>query len=154
MSEVYYGIYQGIVTKTNDPEKRGRIKCQIPSVLGNVAESAWCDPVIPVAYDGGGDFCIPQTGEAVWILFIEGNQNMPVWFGGWWSKNKTPIGDTYTNLNDLRIISYANCTIVMQNGIISLSVGGNNRLVIDGSTITLTGDVTIDGNLSVTGTVN
>ena len=42
----YYGIYQGIVTNIQDPEKRGRIKVRCPDVLGGKAESAWCDPVV------------------------------------------------------------------------------------------------------------
>ena len=78
----YYGIYQGVVSNIKDTEKRGRIKVQCPDVLGEV-ESAWCDPVIQVAYDGGGDFCMPAVEETVWIMFIAGDANRPVWFGNW-----------------------------------------------------------------------
>lgn len=145
----YYGIYQGIVTKNTDPEKRGRIKCQIPDVLGSETDSAWCDPMIPVAYDGGGDFCLPQKKEAVWIMFIAGDSNRPVWLGGWWSDKSTPIGNTYTNLDDLRIINYADCTITMKNGIININVGeGTCDLEI------IHNQVKVRGNLVVTGSLN
>ena len=80
----YYGLYQGIVTSISDPEKRGRIKVKCPDVLGGNTESAWCDPLVPVAYDGGGDFCMPAINETVWLQFIAGDANKPVWLGGWW----------------------------------------------------------------------
>lgn len=145
----YYGIYQGIVSNVEDPEKRGRIKVQCPDVLGGETESAWCDPVTPVAYDNGGDFCMPQKKEAVWVMFISGDANRPVWLGGWWQKNMSPIGNNYSGLDDLRIISYADCTITMKKGVININVGaGVCDLKIEHN------KVTVKGNLEVTGTVH
>ena len=116
----YYGIYQGVVSNIKDTEKRGRIKVQCPDVLGEV-ESAWCDPVIPVAYDGGGDFCMPAVEETVWIMFIAGDANRPVWFGNWWQKEMTPIGTNYTKLDDTRIISYKDFSIVVHEHDVTIS---------------------------------
>ena len=145
----YYGVYQGFVTNIKDPEKRGRIKVICPLVLGGNTESAWCDPVIPVAYDGGGDFCIPAKNEAVWILFIEGDSNRPVWLGGWWSKNKTPLGSTYSNINDIRIINYADCTITMRDGVVNINVGaGDYDLRIKNGEVTVNGNLRVNGNIS------
>ena len=120
MLNSYYGVYQAIVTNINDPEKRGRIKVQCPTVLGATAESAWCDPCVPVAYDNGGDFCLPRIREAVWLMFIGGDVNKPVYLGGWWSKNKTPLGDNYIDLDDTRIIGYNDCNVVMGDNTIDL----------------------------------
>ncbi len=147
MEKQYFGVYQGVVTRTSDPEKRGRIKCKIPEVL-KTKESAWCDPMVTVAYDYCGDFCIPLINEMVWIMFIAGDPNRPVYFGGWWQKNKSPIGDTYTGLDDLRIINYANCTIIMKKDIITINIGagGGDLEIKDGA-------VTVYGNLTVTGQV-
>ena len=147
----YYGIYQGIVSNIKDPEKRGRIKVKCPKVLGGSVESAWCDPVVPIAYDNGGDFCIPLVDEAVWLLFLEGDANRPVYIGGWWSKNKTPMGDNYTKLEDLRIISYADCIITMNSGKITINVGsGKGDLYIEDHKITIEGDLVVNGNISAT----
>ena len=129
MLNSYYGIYQAIVTNINDPEKRGRIKVQCPSVLGVRTESAWCDPCVPVAYDDGGDFCLPQLREAVWVMFISGDVNKPVYLGGWWSKNKTPLGDSYTNLDDTRVIGYNGSSVVM----------GDNSLDLRARTVKING---------------
>lgn len=120
MLNSYYGVYQAIVTNIDDPEKRGRLKVQCPSVLGVNAESAWCDPCVPVAYDNGGDFCLPRIREAVWLMFIGGDVNKPVYMGGWWSKYKTPLGDNYTDLEDIRIIGYNDCSVVMGDDTIDL----------------------------------
>lgn len=116
----YYGIYQGVVSNIKDTEKRGRIKVQCPDVLGEV-ESAWCDPVIQVAYDGGGDFCMPAVEETVWIMFIAGDANRPVWFGNWWQKEMTPIGTNYIKLDDTRIISYKDFSIVVHEHDVTIS---------------------------------
>ena len=151
----YYGLYQGIVTRTDDPEKRGRIKVLCPSVLGDSIESAWCDPLVNVAYDNGGDFCIPNKDEAVWLQFIEGDANKPVWLGGWWRKNTTPLGETYTDADKIRIINYADCTIVMKQGVISINVSdGDFDLKIENKKVTIQGDFSMQGNLSVNGDIS
>lgn len=145
----YYGLYQGVVTNTKDPEKRGRIKVKCPDVLGGDVESAWCDPLVTVAYDNGGDFCIPEKDEFVWLQFIAGDANRPVWLGGWWQKDMSPLGTNYDKVDKVRIISYADCTITMQNGKININIGaGTGDLVIED------GKITVRGNLVVTGSVS
>lgn len=151
----YYGLYQGIVTRIDDPEKRGRIKVLCPSVLGDSIESAWCDPLVNVAYDNGGDFCIPNKDEAVWLQFIEGDANKPVWLGGWWQKNMTPLGGTYTDADKIRIISYADCTITMKKGVININVSdGDFDLKIENKKVTIQGNFSMQGNLSIDGDIS
>lgn len=146
MTKTCYGIYQGIVTNVEDPEKRGRLRCKIPKCLGEEKESAWCDPLIPVAYDGGGDFCMPAINEAVWVMFIEGDVNRPVWLGGWWQKNNTPIGMNYSGLDNLRIINYKGNSIVMHDGSCVISNSSGSITLADGGiTIKSSGKVKIEG---------
>lgn len=144
----YFGIYQGVVTNNSDPDKRGRIKIKCPDILGGEVESAWCDPVVTVAYDNGGDFCLPAKDEAVWVQFIAGDVNRPVYLGGWWSKDKTPLGANYSNIDKVRIINYANCTLTLKEGSININIGAG-----DGDLIIEDGKITVKGNLTVTGTV-
>lgn len=145
----YYGIYQGVVTKIKDPEKRGRIKVKCPEVLGGDTESAWCDPMIPVAYDYGGDFCIPAINETVWIQFIAGDSNKPVYTGGWWSKDKSPLGSNYDDINKVRIISYADCTITMRDGKIDINIGdGVSDLRIEDNKVTVRGNLVVEGTVT------
>lgn len=145
----YYGVYQGIVTNITDPEKRGRIKIKCPEVLGGEVESAWCDPIVTVAFDNGGDFCIPSKKEAVWVLFISGDVNRPAYLGGWWQKEMTPLGKTYSKIDKVRIINYADCTILMQDDKIDINVGdGTCDLRIEDGVVTVKGNLKVDGSIT------
>jgi hypothetical protein len=43
----FYGIYRGICTNVDDPDKNNRIKLKVPQVLGE-SETNWADPCLPV----------------------------------------------------------------------------------------------------------
>lgn len=145
----YYGIYQGTVVDVNDSEKRGRIRVTCPDVLGGKTVSAWCDPVIPVAYDNGGDFYIPPKNELVWLMFIGGEPNKPVYLGSWWQEGMSPIGDDYEKINDFRIIKYADCTITMMMGKLIINVGaGVCDLQVEHNKVTVKGNLVVEGNVS------
>ena len=122
MSQKYYGKYRGKVYNTNDPNKCGRIRCYVPSVFGDNQLSGWCTPCIPCAYDKGGDFFLPRVNDTVWIEFEEGNPNLPIWTGNWFSENKTPLGSKYT---DTRVISWGNTKITLNGSSISINQNGN-----------------------------
>jgi hypothetical protein len=40
----FYGVYEGIVVDSNDPENRGRVKLQVPQVTG-FEETGWADAI-------------------------------------------------------------------------------------------------------------
>ena len=133
-----YGIYQGFVTSIDDPEKRGRIKCTCPDIL-DTSESGWCEPCFPNACDDGGDFYLPKIGEGVWVMFIDGKANRPVYLGGWWSKNSTPLKTQY--INNKRFINYGDATIEM---------GEEVSIILDGVTSLKVSDM--DVHISTTPT--
>ena len=110
MAEKFYGKYRALITDINDPENRGRIRVRCPKILGN-SKSPWCEPCIPFAYDGGGDFAVPKVGEFVWVEFEEGDPNYPIYTGGLWSKNSVPKLDP-----DSRIIEWNGAKILFKNG--------------------------------------
>ena len=146
----YYGLYQGVVTNIKDPEKRGRIKVKCPEVLGADTESAWCDPLVPIAYDNGGDFCLPAKNEMVWLQFIAGDANRPVYLGGWWQEKMTPLGNTYTKLDNTRIISYKDFSIVIHKNEVTISNNkGSNKIKMSDSGILIESgkDITIKGKI-------
>lgn len=146
----YYGLYQGVVTNIKDPEKRGRIKVKCPEVLGAETESAWCDPLVPIAYDNGGDFCLPAKNEMVWLQFIAGDANKPVYLGGWWQEKMTPLGNTYTKLDNTRIISYKDFSIVIHKNEVTISNNkGSNKIKMSDSGILIESgkDITIKGKI-------
>jgi len=88
-SETYYGKYRGLVTDVADPDNLGRIKAEVPSVLGD-AISPWAMPCVPYAGPDHGMAFLPEVGDGVWIEFEAGNLNAPIWSGCWWANDQRP----------------------------------------------------------------
>lgn len=82
----FYGKYLGTVTDNNDPEQRGRIRAKAMEVFGD-DDSGWALPSAPF---GGtsqtGLFAVPPVGATVWLEFLHGDSEYPVWSGCFWSK--------------------------------------------------------------------
>ncbi|MGA9365518.1 MAG: phage baseplate assembly protein V [Bacteroidota bacterium] len=78
-NEFFCGKYQGVVTDNQDPMHLGRIKAKVPDVYGD-DESGWALPCAPFS-----GFCaLPKVNAGVWIEFIGGDPDYPVWSGCWW----------------------------------------------------------------------
>jgi uncharacterized protein involved in type VI secretion and phage assembly len=86
IDEKHYGKHRGIVTNNKDPQKRGRLKLLIPSVLAD-QESDWALPCLP--YGGAaqqGMFMMPEVDAQVWVEFEEGDIHRPIWVGTFWQQ--------------------------------------------------------------------
>jgi phage baseplate assembly protein gpV len=82
----YYGKYRGFVADNKDPEKRGRLKLTIPSVLG-ASQTGWALPCLPFGgLTNQGLFMIPEIGAQMWVEFEEGNVDKPIWVGVFWQQ--------------------------------------------------------------------
>ena len=86
----HWGKYRGIVRDRDDPERLGRLKVRVPSLLGD-AVTGWAFPVSPYAGADLGFFFIPQVDDLVWVEFAEGELEHPLWTGCGWAK---PGGNT------------------------------------------------------------
>jgi uncharacterized protein involved in type VI secretion and phage assembly len=83
----YHGKYRGLVVDNRDPEDLGRLRVQVPSVLGDEVVTGWATPCVPYGGNAGtGWFVLPDIGAAVWVEFEEGDLEFPVWVGTYWSK--------------------------------------------------------------------
>jgi len=84
----HLGKYRGFVRDVNDPEQLGRVKCQVPAVLGNEVLTDWSWPA--GAWYGGGEdygrFEVPPLGSAVLVEFEDGNVDRPLYTAVWWGK--------------------------------------------------------------------
>jgi len=95
----YFGKYRGFVVDNQDPEKLGRLKVSVPSVLGDEVVTGWALPCVPFggAADQGCLF-IPEQDAGVWVEFEEGDLSYPIWVGTFWSKpggeSELPLPET------------------------------------------------------------
>ena len=89
-----YGTYPGVVEYNLDPLHIGRVKVRVP--LFHQTEKSiktkdlpWALPIHSMggAYDVGS-FNVPPTGTTVFVTFMAGDPEQPLYFGGWF-KNPT-----------------------------------------------------------------
>jgi len=109
-----YGIYRGVVKDTRDPDKQRRLKVSIPQVSGTeVSEWAW--PIEPSSINTD----VPIVGQGVWISFIGGDPDYPVWsgaFGKNQGKNKKMFIKPLDNKTSLTGLSAHVITIKNSDG--------------------------------------
>jgi hypothetical protein len=74
----FYGIYPAKCVTNVDPEGKSRIKVKVPQVYGT-ATSNWAFPCMPIVADPST--LIPGLNSTVWVMFIGGDPNFPVWMG-------------------------------------------------------------------------
>jgi hypothetical protein len=83
----FFGKYRGLVVDNADPERLGRLRVRVPSVLGPEVVTGWALPCVPHGGDAGQGFlAIPGRGAGVWVEFEEGDLEFPIWVGTFWSK--------------------------------------------------------------------
>jgi uncharacterized protein involved in type VI secretion and phage assembly len=86
-----FGKHRGTVVATDDPLRSGRVRVQVPDVLGNHA-TAWAMPCVPYGSSAEGGSLIPPVGTMVWIEFEAGDASRPIWSGGWWGPSSADDG--------------------------------------------------------------
>lgn len=131
----HYGKYRGTVTDNQDPRNQGRVRCNVPEILGEV-DSGWALPCSPYAGDHSGMYAIPAVGSGVWVEFEAGDVSRPIWVGCWWQSNSAPKDEAGADATpDLRIVRSENDMLLAfhdDSQIIALSDGdGNNLLKIE-----------------------
>lgn len=74
-----FGKYRGRVVDNNDPETRGRLKLEVPSIFGTTVTD-WVIGAFPFGGNSGEAMVfVPAIGSQVLVEFIEGDKSSPVW---------------------------------------------------------------------------
>ena len=91
----YFGKYKGFVRDNADPERRGRVRCYCPQVMGLTDApnhwTGWAEPCLPWlgginTLDFGPPLMKSQNGNVevgVWLEFEAGDVDFPIWVGTW-----------------------------------------------------------------------
>lgn len=90
----FFGIYSGLVVSTEDSLQLGRVKVRVPLVHGFEGNPSglvidndlpWALPMgLPAggSHDSGGISWIPVVGDQVWVQFLDGELEKPLWQWG------------------------------------------------------------------------
>jgi hypothetical protein len=99
----YYSMYPGIVRDNDDPEMRGRIMVELPTILGQGrVHTSWCDPhLFRITGMEHGEFFPPYVDDVVDVWFENGDLNYPVYKGGGYASEELPT-DFQTNYPNVK----------------------------------------------------
>lgn len=131
----YFGKYRGVVTDNRDPLMTGRIRANVPDVLGDL-ESGWALPCAPFGGTATGMFALPTVGAGVWMEFEHGDPEYPVWAGCWWG--------SLAEMPPMLLLSPPDQVMVVTSGGNSLTlsdlpgIGGVTLQTADGAKISMT----------------
>jgi len=95
--EKYYGKYPGVVVSNealDDAEHhRGELLVQVPGILEETSDGSGQQPIEVIARPcfHPGFFFIPEIDAHVWVEFVAGDINSPVWTGVWYPNDATPL---------------------------------------------------------------
>lgn len=100
-TEKYFGKYPGLVLQNTPPENdqgnpnrthRGELLVEVPGILEETEDGKGEQPIRIWARPcfHPGFFFIPEMGDQVWVEFIAGDINSPVWTGVWYPLKATP----------------------------------------------------------------
>jgi hypothetical protein len=132
----FFGKYQAFLVDNADPQRRGRLRLQIPEVLGPDVVSGWAEPCF--AYGGGPDYgqfsipplCKTADGKAyttgVWVEFRGGDPQYPIWtgtfFGAPGGTSEAPGDDAAPDVDVHVMRSHAG------HGLVMVDTAGDERL--------------------------
>jgi uncharacterized protein involved in type VI secretion and phage assembly len=98
----YHGIYPGIVIDNKDPLQQGRVKIRVEQIFGTEQDGIsnsdlpWAFPCFPFIGKNSGFFMIPEIGTGIWIMFLAGYTDSPIWIGSWVSNKEKLSNIAYT----------------------------------------------------------
>lgn len=77
-----YGVYEGILHSTVDPQRKGRVQVRIPHIIGerDTDYTVWCNVSTPTGGEDAGCMITPEKKDNVICLvqFMSGDINKPV----------------------------------------------------------------------------
>jgi hypothetical protein len=81
--------HRGTVVENVDPDRRGRLRVRVPTAYGD-DRAVFAAPAVPYAGPGVGFLALPPVGANVWVDFVQGDADDPVWSGCFWARGEMP----------------------------------------------------------------
>lgn len=133
-------VYTGVVVKSRDPKRRGRVKVSLPFF----GEEVWAQRATLSTGDQQGTWFVPDPGDEVLVAFENGDPKLPVVLGALWNaKQRPPETDPERTL----IRTKHGTTIILDDGLGAVEVEDSNgnavTLQSSGVTVTASAKVTV-----------
>ena len=92
LAGLFNGGYLATVESLNDPDSRSRVQVRILSFDGVDGHDGpiWARVACPFAGDNRGAFLLPDVGDEVFVIFVNGDPRMPIVVGGLWNGSASP----------------------------------------------------------------
>lgn len=151
----YNSLYRGEVVNIDDPLKIGRCQILVTSVFGDLGPEnyhrlPWARPLAPYPINKKkGSVVLPEIGDILWVLFEGGVREFPIYIGGTYGQGETPLEKD-------KIVIYIedNNRIVYDRKKKSYLFNiGENGILLDSKGINIVGNVKINGNIEVAGSM-
>ena len=153
MMKQYFGKYRGKVVDNMDNNNLGRIKVSVPAVLQK-GDQSWAMPSVPYAGPGVGFYAIPPVDANVWVEFVGGDPDYPVWSGCFWGVNELPTGTGNQKATaDLKILKTEKTTITLNDeaGSITIETDSNMKIELKNNVITIVNNNGGGGKIEMNG---
>lgn len=132
----YYSTYRGRVIRndedTDDPASGlGRVQVQVLFAGHTAPVTEWVDPIFIGAAADRGFFWPPEVGDAVWVVFLEGNPSRPLcYLGSWFGAEELPTEFAYRSVGDRKIPQVRGFISRLGHKVIFTDVPGEEALEI------------------------
>lgn len=160
------GLYGGLVEDNRDPEKLGRLKVRVPHIFGvtgsvfgavTTNDLPWALPKgLPsgLTQQSGGADWLPEIGDPVWVMFLDGEPEKPVW--EWGMQTQAAAGKfalyNYDTASDGSVsglkrgawVRYGHTVEWNEDGLILTTSKGYRLLITDASDAGNDGDITLE----------
>jgi uncharacterized protein involved in type VI secretion and phage assembly len=135
-----FGGHLAEVTSLNDPDNLARVQIRLLSSDGVNDHDGplWARVALPFAGNNRGAFFIPDVGDEVFVIFVQGDSRFPVIVGGLWNGDDTAPGQISGGVNRKKVLRSKNgvkVTLDDQNGqeaFIAETPGGQKVTLKDG----------------------
>jgi uncharacterized protein involved in type VI secretion and phage assembly len=110
LAGLYTAGYLAEVTSLDDPDSRARVQVRILSFDGADGHDGpvWARVACPFAGSDRGAFWLPDVGDEVFVVFVNGDPRMPVVVGGLWNGASSPPETISGGRNQKKVVRSKN----------------------------------------------
>lgn len=137
---VHFGGHLAKVVSLDDPDRRNRVQIRLLNFDGVADHDGpiWARVAAPFAGSDRGAFLLPDLGDEVFVIFVNGDSRLPVIVGGLWNGDSTAPANISGGRNRLKVIrSKKGVTVTLddqdgQEQFIAETPGGQKVTLKDG----------------------